>query len=271
MIYADLRDLHDSTCCCRYFRFYGRIVDTPDHHDEATIQAIKDNIDGLSHISGERIWNEWHKILTGNFAMELMTKLVECGSSKYIGLPDEPDMESFREVYQRALSNGVTLRPISLIVSMLKDEYEVMKLHERLRLSNSDRDLALFLVQHRKYKPCEKPLKPYQRLVFVQPTNKYNIYLEYVKEVLKYRGALQLLEEFERWKIPRFPIGGNELKEHVPDSRMIGLVINELKSIWLDKDFTLSNKQLLEHVPSIVNEIKEKRALRKDQKRGKIK
>lgn len=233
-------------------------MDNPDQHNEATIKALKENIDGLQQISGERIWSEWNKILTGNFALELTLKLLECGSSKYIGLPEEPDVENLRNVYQRAQSNNVTLKPISLIVSMLKDEYEVIKLHERLKLSNIDRDLALFLIQHRECKPCEKPLKPYQQLVLLQQMKKYDVQQEYVKELLRYCGAMQLLDEFERWVIPKFPISGRMLMKHVSTHKMIGRVLNELKRIWIDADFKLTGEQLMEHVQSIISELEEK-------------
>lgn len=232
-------------------------MDSPDQHDEATIKALKENIDGLQQISGERIWSEWNKILTGNFALELTLKLLECGSGKYIGLPEESDVENFQNVYQRAQSNNVTLKPISLIVSMLKDVSEVIKLHERLKLSNIDRDLALFLVQHREYK-CEIPLKFYQQLVLLQQMKRYDVQQEYVKELLRYCGAMQLLDEFERWVIPKFPVGGSMLMKHVPTQKMIGRVLNELKRIWIDADFKLTGEQLMEHVPSVVSELEEK-------------
>ena len=64
----------------RYFRFYGRVVgvntdvndsSVPKHrlkvHEKETINAIKSNSGGLSSISGERIWSEWKKILSGRF------------------------------------------------------------------------------------------------------------------------------------------------------------------------------------------------------------
>lgn len=239
----------------RYFRFYGRIVKNPNQHDEATIKAIKENINGLSRISGERIWSEWHKILSGNFALEMTLKLLECGGSVHIGLPKEPNVENFRIVYERALSKNISLKPISLIVSMLKDQYEVVNLHSRLKLSNLDRDLAFFLIEHREYKPCEKPLKPYQQLVCAQNASKYNVYREYVKEVLKYCGAVELLDEFEQWEMPKFPINGNTLKEHVKEYKMIGHVMVELKKIWVDKDFKLTDVQLIDHIPNILSEI----------------
>ncbi|XP_029173206.1 CCA tRNA nucleotidyltransferase 1, mitochondrial isoform X1 [Nylanderia fulva] len=255
---AGLRIREDYLRILRYFRFYGRIMDNPDQHDEATIKAIKENVDGLSLISGERIWSEWSKILTGNFGLELTLKLLECGSGKYIGLPQELVVENFRIVYQRARSNDVTLKPVSLIVSMLKNENEVMTLHGRLKLSNSDRDLALFLVQHREYMPCETPLKPYQRLIFVQPASKHELYREFVKEVLRYRGATDLLDELERWKIPRFPINGNAMRERVANQKLIGEVFIHLKNMWVDEDFKLTEEQLLEQIPRILDGLEEK-------------
>ncbi|XP_011642739.1 CCA tRNA nucleotidyltransferase 1, mitochondrial [Pogonomyrmex barbatus] len=254
----NIRIQEDYLRILRYFRFYGRIMDNPDQHDEMTIKALKTNIGGLKQISGERIWSEWNKILSGNFALELTLKLLECGSSKYIGLPEEPDVENFRIVYQRAQSNNITLKPVSLIVSMLKDEYDVIKLHERLKLSNFDRDLALFLVQHRECKPCEKPLKPYQQLALLHHTRRNDIQQEYVKEILRYRGAVQLLDEFERWVIPKFPLNGGMLTKHVPIRKMMNSVMNELKKIWIDANFELTEEQLMKHVSNIVSELQEK-------------
>lgn len=246
-------------------------MDSSDQHDEATIKALKENIDGLQQISGERIWSEWNKILSGNFALELTLKLLECGAGKYIGLPEQPDVKNLRNVYQRAQSNNVTLKPMSLIVSMLKDEYEVIKLHERLKLSNSDRDLALFLVQHREYKPCEKSLKPYQKLVLLQTMKKYEVFQEYVKELFRYNDAMQLLNEFERWTIPKFPVSGSMLVIHVPIQKMIGTVLTELKRIWIDADFKLTGEQLMEHVSSIVGELERKHQTLVEQRKKKLK
>lgn len=55
---ADKRIKEDFLRILRYFRFYGRIADDPDKHDEKTIEIISSNVDGLQNISGERIWVE---------------------------------------------------------------------------------------------------------------------------------------------------------------------------------------------------------------------
>ena len=56
----------------RYFRFYGRVVGEGEskrlkQHESDTIKDIKSNAEGLGRISGERIWSEWKKILSGRF------------------------------------------------------------------------------------------------------------------------------------------------------------------------------------------------------------
>lgn len=54
-------------------------------HDEDTLKAIEQNASGLERISGERIWSELQRILIGNFAEELMKKMLDLGLAPYIG------------------------------------------------------------------------------------------------------------------------------------------------------------------------------------------
>lgn len=82
---ADTRIKEDYLRILRYFRFYGRISDSTNNHDENILKTITKNADGLDRISGERIWLELKKILSGNFAGELMLSLLKCGIAGYIG------------------------------------------------------------------------------------------------------------------------------------------------------------------------------------------
>ncbi|XP_047353957.1 CCA tRNA nucleotidyltransferase 1, mitochondrial isoform X1 [Vespa velutina] len=240
----------------RYFRFYGRITNNPVEFDENTIKAIKENISGLQFISGERIWSEWRKILDGRYGGELMLKMIECGAASYIGLPKEPDVENFKNVYYRALNNSVKLHAITLITSLLKDEEEVMILHKRLKLSVYERNLALFLIQHREAKPCEKPLRPYQLLI-INSKLKISDTKEFVCEVLKYRGMIEFCNEINKWVVPKFPINGHMIKSYVPHPRMVGPVLYNLKEIWFDKDFKISFEELIKHIEPIIHELNE--------------
>lgn len=240
----------------RYFRFYGRIADHADCHEEETIEAIKKNVDGLERISGERIWTEWSKILEGRFGGELTVKMLSCGVAPYIGLPKDYNVENFVETYVKARANGVELRPITLITSLLKNDTEVMEFNARLRLSVFNRELALFLVNNRQEKPSVNPLKPYQQIV-LNSKSKIQDTMEFVRELLKSKGALELLEEFNAWKVPKFPINGHDLKSHVPNGKVMGRILAELKNIWIDDDFKTSNEDLLKRVPDLVAQFKE--------------
>lgn len=66
-------------------RFYGRIAETPDCHDTDTLDAIRENVDGLSRVSGERIWMELSLILSGNFWGHLMETILKCGLGPQMG------------------------------------------------------------------------------------------------------------------------------------------------------------------------------------------
>lgn len=82
---ADARIKEDYLRILRYFRFYGKIADDADKHEQAIMKTISDNAEGLQKISGERIWMELKKILQGNFSFELMTKIIDCGLTRFIG------------------------------------------------------------------------------------------------------------------------------------------------------------------------------------------
>ena len=242
----------------RYFRFYGRIAEDPENHDESTINAIKDTVEGLERISGERIWAEWAKILSGNFYRELTLKMIECGLTKYVGLPKNPDVENFDKICKRALAENISFRPITLLSSMLKNQKEVMDLHSRLKFSAFDRDLATFLVEHRNDILCEKPLKPYYLMV-LNTKGKVKDMREYILELFKCRGQFDLLEEFESFTMPRFPVGGSMVRPHVSHPKQIGNLLATLKEIWVDSDFKLSQEDLMKEVPRIVSDMEDRR------------
>lgn len=68
-----------------FFRFYGRIAEKSNSHEEATLLTITENIMGLKQISGERIWGELKKILSGNFAIDLLKTMFNCQIAPFIG------------------------------------------------------------------------------------------------------------------------------------------------------------------------------------------
>ncbi|XP_063932982.1 CCA tRNA nucleotidyltransferase 1, mitochondrial-like [Zophobas morio] len=238
----------------RYFRFYGKISKEPDQHDEETLKAIRDNKEGLKNVSGERIWMELKKTLEGKFAGELLLKIIECGLGPLIGLPENPNVHELKLVLER--SRGLKLNPITLLSATLYNQDDAAALNARLKLSVFERDLAVFIVEHRPPKPNIKPLMPYQQLV-LKINNKFGY--QYVVEVLKYNNS-SYLEEFQKWTIPKFPVTGNMLKgKGVESGRKMGLVIAELRNYWADHEYKLTPDEILKQLPNVLDVLAEKR------------
>ena len=238
----------------RYFRFYGRISSSSDKHQPETVEAIASNVSGMERISGERIWMEWKKILSGNFSKELTLKMIEVGLAPYIGLPERPDVTEFDRVLTRAEQFGISLEPTVKLAAFLSSEADVMNLHNRLKLSGAERDLCLFVVSNRaEMSDCS--LRPYQFLAVDSKMKEENTRL-FLEQLLKYRGDTELLREFLDWTIPRFAVTGNHLKEAgCPPGKIMAVVLTELKDRWKQSDFTVTVEELVSQIPSVLDNI----------------
>lgn len=233
----------------RYFRFFGRISEKPDYHDEETIKAISDNVEGLARISGERIWLELSKILGGNYVSSIVQRLIEVGCGPYIGFPKSPNVGELISVWEKG--KNLNLHSMTLIASLMNSEEEIMAFYARCKLSAFERDLGLFITRHR-HKKTDHPLKPYQALMLKTDGKLSDIKL-YILELFKYKADLNLLHEFQSWEPPKFPINGSILKENgVPPGKILGRVLKELKNIWVDQDFKPDAKQLTDMIPELL-------------------
>lgn len=150
------------------------------------------------------------------------------------------------------------LNAITLLSTLLTNQDDVLALNARLKLSAFERELGLFVVEHRGPKLHPKPLMPFQQLVLKSKSKPLDT-KKMAIEVLKYNNS-PYLEEFEKWDIPKFPVNGNMLKEHgVESGRFMGLVMTELKHYWANNDFNLSTEELLKQIPQVLELLADKK------------
>lgn len=158
-------------------------------------------------------------------------------------------------------SKNHKLQAVTLLSSLLRTQEDAVTLNTRLKLSAYERDLTFFLVAHRDPKLSSNPLSPllpYKQLV-VKSKSKVSNVVEWILEVLKYNNS-PLIEDFLKWEMPKFPISGATLKENgIESGKMMGFVLNELKQIWADSDFTLTQEELVNHIPKFTQKFEEKR------------
>lgn len=111
----------------RYFRFRGRISLQPNNHEKETEQALRDNMEGLKGISGERIWVELKQILSHRrHAGPILETMLDLGIAPYIGIKQDFNLDEFKTVWEKAQSNDIQLQPISLLASLIDSEEDVI-------------------------------------------------------------------------------------------------------------------------------------------------
>lgn len=246
---ADTRIKEDYLRILRYFRFYGRIVQDASTHDPETLNAIKENLSGLEGISGERLWMELRKILIGRFCPDVVTVMLECGIGPYIGLSGNLDTKNLFLVYERSIE----LNPMSmtLLSAILNSKTEVQILHKRLKLSNNEVHVAEFIVEYRDEFIDSEDKERFCRhkaveLLHKDPKIKMKIY-----ELLKYCGEPELLNKFEVWKLPKFPVDGKSLILLGVKGPMFNKILTELRFRWIQSEFELSKNELLEQIDEV--------------------
>uniref|UniRef100_A0A1B6DJ94 Poly A polymerase head domain-containing protein n=1 Tax=Clastoptera arizonana TaxID=38151 RepID=A0A1B6DJ94_9HEMI len=237
----------------RYFRFYGRIAENNENHEEATLKAIRENTGGLSKVSGERIWLELSKILLGNFSSELVVLMLELGVGPHIGLSKNPNINEFKHIC--SLTKKMSLNAITKLTPLVNDEKEWLSLNTRLKFSCYERDLGLFIIRHRNelsvsYKWCQKIT------ILSNFKGKFSDLQEFIKEFLRYQNAVNVLHDYQKWQVPKFPVGGNDLKSlGVPMGKHVARLIIKLKEYWFEKNFEPNSEEILQQVPEFLNEM----------------
>lgn len=121
----------------------------PDKHEQETLTAIKENMNGLKQISGERIWVELHKILEGNHGGELLKTMLDLGVAEHVGLSVDADVCNMIRIWNNCKIKNWKLRAVTLLTSLCQNQSEFQTLHERLKFSTFDRDLGFFIITRR--------------------------------------------------------------------------------------------------------------------------
>lgn len=90
----------------------------------------------------------------------------------------------------------------------------------------------------------------------LQTTGKPRDMKDYVEELLKFHGKLELYKKLKDWEVPKFPVDGTMLKQHnCPTGRLMGTIINKLKEEWVKSEFKHTSKELVALLPNIFQEL----------------
>ncbi|CAB1427139.1 unnamed protein product [Pleuronectes platessa] len=164
------------------------------------------------------------------------------------GLPPDGDVEEMKRVWQNA--KDYSPKPMTVMAALFHCPEEVEKMDLRLKVSREEKNLALFLVKHRrelcKSKDEPQSLKPFTDFIF--DSRELDAQIK-VCELLTYQGEEKLLAELRRWSIPRFPVSGHDLRRMgITSGKEIGATLQNLRDIWKKSRYQMDKEELLSHV-----------------------
>lgn len=219
----------------RMFRFsarYGHAL------DDETLNAIRENAEGLRQISGERIWAEIQKILVSPNASLALKQMHETGVDQVIGLPKvDPGLLS-------RLERTGELGPV-LALASISDYTTAQKIAADWKLSSEERDLLLFVSSQKTQSSFLRDSKSLKsQIVNSKNPEKLRTYLVATLQVIGKRSS-----ELENWPIPVFPVSGQDLINlGMNPGKELGQALNQLRSLWTSSNFTASKDELLQNM-----------------------
>ena len=208
----------------RYFRFQSKL-DSP-KWDDATLNEIKDNADGMTGLSVERIWQEMGKLLMGSSAKEALEWMNKTGVSSKIGLEGINPAKL-----------GEPTGPIIALARMLDSS----SIARDWKMSNYDREMFDFLI---KYKGENINPKQAQDMI-IKGTSQ-----DHLLAWANMHGKNDVYDAVHGFEQPDFPINGKDLlaRGYVAGPNL-GKMIDDLKDEWMNSNYKLSKEELLKKVP----------------------
>jgi poly(A) polymerase len=248
----------------RFFRFYAWYGDgRPDADGLKACAKMKDSIQGLSV---ERIWMETKKLLRAPDPVRAVLWMRTSGvMAKALPETGEWGTELLQPVVERARSRGETPDAMLRLMALLPNRGErVEALCERLKLSLEERKRL------REWADMRAPSSNIQRNDFHRllyagsPRAMLDVLAIEEARLFAWEegkggdGIARLMQWARDWRRPQLPVGGKDLRAAgiEPGPRM-GKALARLEKWWVEQDFAPDRAQLLERLPSALEEIGE--------------
>ena len=245
---ADKRIKEDYLRILRYIRFflnYSKI-----EHDDKIRKIIKQNLNGISNISSERLLDEFKKLIISSSFLKLF-KDPFCLELINLIFPQFKNLDIFKNLNKFAEINIKKVDFIFLISLMLIDntdnvEYFLFKFN----ISSIDKKRILFLNKFYN-KEINKNFFSKNNLWKIFYYNGKQalfdlIYFEIFKSKKVNQKLIALLEYFKDKEVPVFPVKAVNLMEkyNIPEGKQLGLKLKKIEEQWIKNDFTVLDNEI---------------------------
>jgi len=222
----------------RWFRFHGRF--SKGHYspiDADTMIEIEKNMHGLQKISRERVWSEFSRIISGENGLLEILEIMRSGIASHIDFP-VPSIYDHNISFIR-LENAYHFikDPVTLIAIYLGSKDNIENLASKWHWSNHDRQKALLICE---FLTIEDKFKMAKYKIAIE-----DVPIAWLIDTLYAFGKPTLAKELKEWKIPVFPVGGDDLlATGMKQSPAIGKMLSVMRNIWAESDYKMKKNDI---------------------------
>ena len=232
----------------RYIRFYLNYG--KQKHSENVKKIIKQNINGVSNLSSERLLNEFKKIIISQNFLKLFK---DSFSQELIRLvfPQFKNLDFFNKLNNFAKNKIKKVDYIFLISLMVIDETDnVDYFLFKFNLTNLDKKRILFLkkfYKERKEKNYFSEKNLWKILYYngkqsLKDLLNFEIFLS--KKINK--KTIDLFNFFEDKEVPVFPIKAKNIMEKykLSEGKILGIKLKKIEEKWISNEFAISENEI---------------------------
>jgi len=244
----DIRIKEDYLRILRYVRFFLNYSKVD--HNEDLKKIIKQNINGISKISSNRLLDELKKLVLSNGFIKISQDKF-CKEIISLIFPQLTKLDIFNNIndYSKKIiekKDFIFLISLMIVDGTDNDEYFIYKYN----ISNNDKKRIRFL-SNSFYKNLKKDTfteKNLWKIFYLEGKNHLNdlINFKLLENKKSDKKLIKLKEFFQTKEIPKFEIKANTLieKYNYKEGKELGNKLSEIEEFWIENSFKISDKDL---------------------------
>jgi len=216
----------------RYFRFVPRVGSS--RYDSEALSAIQHLSPNLNKISGERVWMEMSKILTGRMLRDVLIRMERAGVLAAIGIlkTNIPDACKASEM------NGSAE---TILAALVSSPAGATACAEAWKLSKREQKVLHYVASHAE-DAWTYTLDRWKTLVICDGK-------ELVTEAMCLTTKVAWVQAINDWDVPVFPLtGADVLATGVKAGPQVGMLLAMCKSYWVGTQYLLGKDEMIELV-----------------------
>tara|TARA_B100002049_G_scaffold69801_1_gene50907 strand:- start:733 stop:2007 length:1275 start_codon:yes stop_codon:yes gene_type:complete len=231
----------------RFFLNYSKL-----EHSNKVKKIIKQNINGISNISSERLLDELKKIIKLKDFLKLFKDLF-CEEIIRLIFPQFKNFEIFKKLNNFAKKNLSEVDYIFLISLMIIDDTDnVDYFLFKFNISNVNKKRILFLKKFNDEKINKNFFSEKNLWKVLYYNGKQSLqdllYFEIFKSKNANKKLINLIDFFKDKEAPIFPIKAKSLIEryNISEGKLLGIKLKKIEEKWINNDFKVSEKEVVQ-------------------------